>query len=124
MRDGRPQSSRFLLSTFAAIATALSIVGPAPAADAAARACGRIVNPYPGTRYEGVDLTRITAVKLSCKTARRVARGAHRVAIGLPPSASGVRRFTWKGWRITGDLRGESDRYVAVRGDRRVRWRF
>ena len=31
---------------------------------------------------------------------------------------------TWHGWRVTGDLRGSSDRYLATRGDRRVRWRF
>jgi hypothetical protein len=35
-----------------------------------------------------------------------------------------VRRFTWNGWRVTGDLRGSSDAYVATKGDRRVRWRF
>ena len=27
-------------------------------------------------------------------------------------------------WHVTGDLRGDSDRYVAVRGAKRVRWRF
>jgi hypothetical protein len=51
-----------------------------------------------------------------------MARGAHRRALGLPVAA--VRRFTWNGWHVTGDLRGSSDAYVATKGDRRVRWRF
>jgi hypothetical protein len=42
----------------------------------------------------------------------------------LPPDPDGVRTFTWNGWRVTGDLRPEHDRYDARRGDRRVRWRF
>jgi hypothetical protein len=96
---------------------------PASAADAARR-CRPVVDPYPGTRYEGIDLTGIRATSVSCARARRVARGAHRKALGLTPPASGVRRFTWKGWRVTGDLRGASDRYVARRGAMRVRWRF
>jgi hypothetical protein len=53
-----------------------------------------------------------------------VAKGAHRKALGLPVPPDGVRRFTWRGWRVTGDLRGDVDRYVAVRGDARVRWIF
>jgi hypothetical protein len=96
---------------------------PALAADAARR-CRPVVDPYPGTRYEGVDLRGIRATGVSCPRARRVARGAHRKALGLTPPPSGVRRFTWKGWRVTGDLRGASDRYVARRDGRQVRWRF
>ena len=53
-----------------------------------------------------------------------MARGAHRRAVGLPVANGPVRRFTWNGWRVTGDLRGSSDAYVATKGDRRVRWRF
>ncbi len=99
--------------------------GVAPsAAPAAARACKPVVDPYPGTRYEGQNLWRIRAAGVSCTTARRVARGAHRKALGLRPPASGVRRFGWNGWRVTGDLRGSSDRYLATRGDKRVRWLF
>jgi hypothetical protein len=81
------------------------------------------VNPYPDTRYEGVNLSRIRASGVSCVTARRVARGAHRRALGLTPSGP-VRRFTWNGWRVTGDLRGDSDTYVARRDGKTVRWRF
>jgi hypothetical protein len=96
-----------------------------PSAEAApARACQPVVNPYPGTRYEGVDLRRIRATGVSCRTARRVARRAHRKALGITPPPSGVRRFTWHGWRVRGDLRGSSDRYVAKRDGNRVRWRF
>jgi hypothetical protein len=90
----------------------------------AAAACRPVLNPYPGTRYEGVDLTRIRAVRVLCSTARRVARRAHRKALRLTPPESGSRRFMWRGWRVVGDLRPAKDRYVARKNERRVRWRF
>jgi hypothetical protein len=90
---------------------------------ATAKACKPVVNPYPGTRYDGVNLRRIRAIGVSCATARRVARGAHRKALGIPPVAP-IRRFTWHRWRVSGDLRPASDVYVARRGGRRVKWRF
>jgi hypothetical protein len=102
---------------------ALAAAG-APAAQAAPRQCERIDNPYPGTRYEGVDIKRIRAVDVTCARARRVARGAHRKGLGLTPPPSGVRRYRWRGWKVTGDLRGDNDRYVARRGGKRVRWVF
>jgi hypothetical protein len=102
---------------------ALAVLPPS-AAPAQTRSCGSIDNPYPETRYEGADLRRIRATAVSCSTARRVARLAHRKAIGLTPPASGVRRFSWAGWRVTGNLRGATDRYVARRGARRVTWLF
>jgi hypothetical protein len=113
-----------------AVALGLFLVGApsamgAPAGrDASPQACARVVNPYPDTRYEGEDLTRIRATGVSCRTARRVARRAHRKALGLPPPLTGVRRFTWHGWRVRGDLRGASDRYAARRDGKRVTWRF
>jgi hypothetical protein len=97
--------------------------GPAATPAAAARSCAPVVDPYAGTRYEGVDLTRIRATGVSCTTARRVARGAHRKALGLPVTGP-VKRLTWNGWRVSGDLRGERDSYVARKGDDVVRWRF
>ncbi len=97
----------------------------APAAGAAVtRSCGSVQDPYAGTRYAGVDLSRITATGTTCATARRVARGAHRKALGLTPTASGVRTFTWDGWKVTGDLRPSRDTYVATKNGKRVRWRF
>jgi hypothetical protein len=96
----------------------------AVAAGAPVRSCRPVFNPYPDTRYEGVDLRRIRATGVSCRRARWVARRAHRAALGLPPPLTGVRRFTWHGWRVTGDLRPDSDRYVARRDGTRVRWRF
>jgi hypothetical protein len=97
----------------------------APAASgAAAKSCGRVVNPYPGTRYDGVDLRRIRATGVTCHRARQVARGAHRKALGLTPPTSGVRHFKWQGWRVTGDIRGATDRYVAKREGKRVSWQF
>ena len=77
-----------------------------------------------GTPYEGVDLTQIRALRVSCRTARSVARGAHRKAVGLSAPASGVHEFTWNGWRVRGDLRPAVDRYIARKGSRRVRFRF
>jgi hypothetical protein len=97
---------------------------PAAAEGAAVRSCRPVVNPYPGTRYEGEDLKRIRATGVSCRRARRVARRAHREALGLPRPLTGVRRFNWNGWRVTADLRPASDRYVARRDGKRVRWRF
>jgi hypothetical protein len=89
------------------------------------RSCGSIENPYAGTRYEGVDITRIRGLEVTCKKARRVARKAHRKALGITPPPSGIRRFTWRSWSVTGDLRGDHDRYVAkAAGGKRVRWRF
>ena len=86
---------------------------------------GRVgARPLPGTRYAGVDLSHITATGVSCRTARSVARGAHRKALGITPPVSGIRTFTWNGWKVRGDLRPASDRYVATRGPTRVRWRF
>lgn len=105
---------------------ACAIVGAAaPSAGAAeSRACRPVIDPYPNTRFEGVDIRRIRATAVSCPTARRVARRAHRKALGLTPPPSGIRRFIWNGWKVTGDLRGATDRYLAARGARRVRWVF
>ena len=95
-----------------------------PATEAAAKSCGRIANPYEGTRYEGSDLRKIRARGVSCRGARRVVRRAHYKALSLTPPPSGIRRFRWRGWRVTGNLRGASDRYVAKKGRKRVRWLF
>jgi len=108
-----------LLATFAAC-----VAMPAPAGAASYVACAPVRDPYPGTRYEGVDLTRIRGLRMTCPATRWVARRAHRRALGLTPPRSGIRRFSWHGWRVTGDLRPATDRYVARKGDRRVRWRF
>ena len=105
------------------VACALAVAG-APGAQAATRSCERIVNPYKGTRYDGADLRRIRATDVSCRSARRVVRGAHRKALGITPPPTGVRRFTYNGWSVSGDLRGSSDRYVASKRGMRVRWVF
>lgn len=97
----------------------------APSASAEARSCKPVVNPYAGTRYEGIDLSRIRARNVSCTTARRVARGAHFKALGTPPPVSGVRQFRWRRWNITGDLSGRTDTYTAKsRGGKRISWMF
>ena len=106
------------------ITACLSLVVVPAAEGASYKACKPVKNPYAGTRYEGVDLSRIRALRTSCPGARRVAKGAHRKALGITPTTNGIRRFTWRGWSVTGDLRPSSDRYVARKGRRRVRWRF
>lgn len=108
----------------ASVVCALVVLGAADTAQASTRSCRPVVNPYPGTRYEGINLSHIRATGVSCRTARRVAKGAHRKALGITPPRNGVRRFTWHGWRVKGDLRGRSDSYVARSGAKRVRWRF
>jgi hypothetical protein len=110
-----------LVATIVCLA-ALAAAAVAPAATT--RSCGAVRDPYPGTRYAGVDLSRITATGVSCRAARSVVRGAHRRALGITPAVSGIRTFTWNGWTVRGDLRAASDRYVATRGSTRVRWRF
>ncbi|HZN88983.1 MAG TPA: hypothetical protein VFB44_08415 [Thermoleophilaceae bacterium] len=102
----------------------LAGLGPQAAQGAVARSCNPVLNPYPGTRYADSALRRIRALGVTCRGARRVARRAHYKALGLPVPPTGVRRFRWRDWRVTGDLRGDVDRYVAVRGGRSVRWVF
>ena len=83
------------------LSAALAAAVPATQA-ATTRSCGSVKDPYPGTRYAGVDLSHVTAKGVSCTTARRVARGAHKKALGLTPPPSGLRTLTWDGWRVGG----------------------
>lgn len=103
---------------------ALTPLVPAQAAPAVVRSCKPVVNPYPGTRYEGSDLRRIQASGVSCPSARRVARYAHHKALSLPRPPSGIRRFQWHGWAVTGDVRRASDHYTARKDGAVVRWVF
>ena len=112
-------------TTLLVVVSVVGAVATAPGAHAAStKSCTPILNPYPGTRYAGEALKRIRATGVSCRTAHRVARGAHRKALGITPPLSGIRHLTWNGWSVTGDLRGAHDTYVAKRGDKRVRWIF
>ena len=117
------RATRSLIVVLAAV-LALSVAPAGSAAAASYKPCDPVVNPYPGTRYDGVNLSRIRTLRASCSTARSVARGAHRKALGIPVAQGPVRRFRWHGWRVTGDLRGANDQYTARKGTRRVRWRF
>jgi hypothetical protein len=120
-RAARQGAARTLL----AVVVLLGAFAATPSAHAATtKACSPVLNPYPGTRYAGVDLRRVRATGVTCATAHRVARGAHRRALAITPPLSGIRHLTWDGWRVTGDLRGAHDTYVATRGDKRVRWIF
>jgi len=81
-----------------AVGLCATLAAAVPATQAATtRSCGSVKNPYPGTRYAGVPLSHITATGVSCTTAKRVAKGAHKKALGLTPSASGIRSFSWEG---------------------------
>ena len=103
----------------------MAATNPAVSRAAAFRSCKPVVNPYAGSRYEGINLRRIQSMRVSCRTARRVTRQAHRKALRLTPTPSGVRTFRWRRWTVTGDIRGSTDRYVArALGDKRVRWVF
>jgi hypothetical protein len=93
-------------------------------AGAAAKRCGKVENPFAGTRYEGEDVKRIRARGVTCRRARRVAVRAQRKALGQPQPANGIRRFRYRGWKVTGDTRRATDRYVARRDGKVVRWRF
>jgi hypothetical protein len=95
-----------------------------PSLAVAAKHCPPVNNPYPNTRYEGVDLSRIRAVGVSCDRARRVARRAHKKALGMTPPPSGIRHYNWRRWTVRGDLRPSHDRYRAKYRDNRVRWRY
>jgi hypothetical protein len=107
------------------IACALALPAAPPAtAIAGLHSCRPVRDPYPGTRYAHVDLTRIRTSLASCATARHVARRAHRKALATAPPEGGIRRLTWHGWRVRGDIRPAHDRYVARKGTRVVRWRF
>ena len=121
---GRPELSCAAMRRAAVIGVSLLLAAVVAPPAATARSCEPVENPYPNTRYADVDLTGIRAARVSCRRARRVAKGAHFKALGLTPPPSGVRRFTWRGWRVIGDLRGSSDRYLATKGAKRVRWRF
>ena len=93
-------------------------------AGAAAESCKPVVNPYEGTRYDGIDLSDIEALGLSCSKARRVAKRAHKNGLAMAPSPDGYRDYRWNGWDVSGNLRPTSDRYVAARNGKKVRWRF
>jgi hypothetical protein len=114
---------RLRLSVLAAV-LALAAAAPAPAL-ATFHGCKPVRDPYPGSRYAHVDLTRIKAsAAVSCTTARRVARGAHRKALKMGTGGGSHRFLMWHGWTVTGDLEGDHDKYVARKDDRQVRWRF
>ena len=93
-------------------------------ATALAESCDPVVDPYEGTRYEGIDLTHIEARHVSCSKARDVVEKAHHKGLGLAPNVDGYLFFRSDGWTVKGNLRPDSDRYHAKRGNKLIRWRF
>ena len=116
---GRIRAGTGLIAIVVLLATGAGSASAQPAVS-----CPPVVDPYAGTRYEGVNLSRIRASGVSCAVARRVARRAHYKALGLPLPRNGVRHFSWHGWKVSGDLRPSSDVYVARLPGKVVRWRF
>jgi hypothetical protein len=121
--DARRAGSMGRMRSVLALAAVALLLVAAPAS-AASKSCGSIANPYPGTRYEGEPLSNIRATGVSCTTARSVAKNGHKKALGGPLPADGIRRATWNGWKIRGDLRGAHDAYTATKNGHRVTWRF
>jgi hypothetical protein len=99
----------------------LAGVGLSAAPASAASSCAPVRDLFAGTSDEA-DLTSIRATRVSCRTARSVARGAWTTAVGMTPTGP-VRTYTWKGWKVRGDLRGAKDRYTATKGSRKITWR-
>ncbi|WP_026910933.1 hypothetical protein [Patulibacter minatonensis] len=112
--------SRPVLAVATACA-ALAGAGLSAAPASAARSCAPVEHLLAGTSDEG-DLTSIKATKVSCRTARSVARGAWLKASASTPTGP-VRTLTYEGWKVRGDLRGAKDRYTATKGGRRITWR-
>jgi hypothetical protein len=108
-----------------AFAAAALLAIAAPPADAASCASIRNVSQLNGTRFAGSDIFRIRAQGVSCATARRVARGATLRALGITPPVSGIKRFRFQSWAVSGNLRGSDDRYTATgTGGKRITWLF
>ncbi len=100
------------------------LAGPVASAEADFKRCRPVLNLFAGTSDEG-DVYRIRAQGVSCRTARRVARRSTRKAVSMTPPPSGIRRFSYRRWQVTDDLRPDVDRYSArAGGSKRVRWLF
>ncbi len=89
-----------------------------PASGLAAK-CDPVVNPYAGSRYDGIDLRRIRATNVTCDKARKVVRRGHRKAL-----LTYELKFKWHDWKIKGHLGGSVDKYRAKRGNARISWVF
>lgn len=87
--------------------------------------CRPVLNIFDGSRYAGSDLHRIRAHRVSCATARRVARKGTYRGVAEVPGPNGRVVVNYRRWRVAGNLRGDEDRYEA-RADspKRVRWIF
>jgi hypothetical protein len=119
MALGRRRAGVLLASVLFALVIALT-----PGDAAAAKHCRSVNNPYPNSRYEGIDLTHIRAEGVPCSRARDVARGAHKKALRTTPTPSGILNYRWHRWTVRGDLRPSHDRFRASRRDNSVHWRF
>ncbi len=111
-----------VISLTAGSLAALALVVPA---SGFGTSCQSVAHPFPGTRYADVAISRIEVRGASCTTARRIAVGAQRKALGMTPSPNGLKVFTYMGYSVTGDLHGVHDTYYAEKGPAQiVRWRF
>ena len=106
-----------LVATFA--------LAPMVEAEAGFKSCSPVRNIFEGSRYEGSDLYKIRAAKVSCRRARKIAlKGTERAVAGAPDERGRV-VVTYGAWTIYDDLRGDVDRFVAkAPGEKRIRWLF
>jgi len=111
---------------FIAMLAVLALAGePAKGSGAVFRACEPVRDMFKGTRYEGSDLYRVRARRVSCRTARRVARKGTERAVSEVPDPTGRVVVSYRAWTVFDDLRGPVDRFVAkASGGKRVRWLF
>jgi hypothetical protein len=71
-----PCPPRIHVTVFLSALLLAAALAASSAQSATVKRCKAVLNPYPGTRFDDVDLTRIRAAGVSCRAARRVARGA------------------------------------------------
>jgi hypothetical protein len=111
---------RLVTAAFAAAALGAT----AAPTEAVARSCRPVHNVFEAARYAASDLFRIRADGVSCRRARRLAHRATFKALGIPAATGPILRFRVDGWRVTDDLRGDTDRLRARSSGRLVTWRF
>lgn len=108
------------------LVVALLAIAVAPA-EAAFKSCASIrnVSQLNATRFAGSDIFRIRAQGVSCTTARRIVRGATLRGLAITPPLSGIKRFRYRAYSVSDNLRGNDDLYSATgSGSKRITWLF
>jgi hypothetical protein len=104
---------------------AMVVLAPTVEAEGRFKPCPPVRNIFEGSRYEGSDLYRVRAAKVSCRRARKVALEGTERAVADVPDERGRVVVTYGVWTIFDDLRADVDRFVAkAPGNKRIRWLF